>query len=204
MGDIRDVPLGFSDATVPVGTHLCLMYSSVHEYHNLIQQFILAGLHNRERVACFLDGIATEEIQTLCHEARLEYNALKTQGLLTVEKAKESYGDHGKFDPFRLLNKITELYQSTDAMEVQAVRLVGEMSADVLSLPGGDRLAEYEARVNMRLLEVPVTTLCLYKTRDFPQETLMDVLKAHPHLLMYEQVVQNPYYASPQKILSRD
>ena len=58
------------------------------------------------------------------------------------------------------------------------------MIPEVQSVPGGDRLLEYESRVSMLLRDHPVTAVCQYDANEFDGATIIDVLKVHPQMII--------------------
>ena len=45
--------LGFADGEVPVGTHICQIFTDDDERDDALLSFLLSGLRSRERAACF-------------------------------------------------------------------------------------------------------------------------------------------------------
>jgi hypothetical protein len=68
---------------------------------------------------------------------------------------------------------------------------------------GTERLIEFEAAVNTIVGECPITGLCQYDARLFDGETLFEVLRAHPMMVVRGQVVRNPGYVPPEEYLKR-
>ena len=64
------------------------------------------------------------------------------------------YFAEGRFDPDRMLQMLAQFYEDSRKAG-RACRVIGEMSPEVCSIPGGDRLMEYECRVSLLLLEKP-------------------------------------------------
>ncbi len=60
---------------------------------------------------------------------------------------------------------------------------------------------EYEARVNEISTTHPLTPICQYDANLFDGATILDVLKAHPMMIVHGQIVQNPYYMRPEEFL---
>jgi hypothetical protein len=60
---------------------------------------------------------------------------------------------------------------------------------------------EYEARVTMFLRRCPATAVCQYDSRVFDGETIMEVLKVHPYMVVRGGVVNNPFFYQPEDYL---
>jgi hypothetical protein len=55
---------------------------------------------------------------------------------------------------------------------------------------------EYEANGKVFLNKYPVTVVCQYHADKFDGATLLECLKVHPFMIVYGQIVRNPYYSS--------
>ena len=66
----------------------------------------------------------------------------------------------------------------------------------------GERIIEYEARLNDVLATMPVTALCQYDVNRFDGATILDVLRIHPVMLVGGQLIQNPYYVTPEQFFA--
>ena len=51
-----EVSLGFIDERVPVGTHMCLIFTKEEERIDSLLKFLLSGLQEGERTACFSEN----------------------------------------------------------------------------------------------------------------------------------------------------
>ncbi len=116
--------------------------------------------------------------------------------------ADKVYFADGYFDPDRMLNTLENYYKSSMEMGFSAARVIGEMTSDVQTVPGGERLLEYESRVSLLVKKTPVTAICQYDAKQFDGATILDVLKVHPQMIVNGAVVQNPFYIEPEEYLA--
>jgi hypothetical protein len=71
-------------------------------------------------------------------------------------------------------------------------------------VPGSERIAEYEARLNEFYPSRPALGLCLYNRDKLPPETLDHGMATHPHVRIAGNILlDNPFYEAPQKAASR-
>ena len=195
------VDLGFAEAKLPLGTHICQIYSEEIERRSSLEQFLLRGLKRGESCACFSDKTDAERLAEPFAEHGVSVRDALDDGSLTLTAARGVYLDRGSFNPERLLALLQQFHSAAVASGRVGGRVIGEMISDIRQQEGGDRLLEYESRVTMLLRDNPLTAVCQYDARTFDGSTLMDVLKVHPMMVVRGTVVQNPFYLPPEEIL---
>jgi hypothetical protein len=198
------VSLGFTDEEVPVGTHMCLVFTTEEERVDSLLKFLLSGLQSGERTACFSEKLTEETLRAFLSEHGISYDERKEQKALTLTGTSQVYFEGGVFDPERMLNTLVSYYEEAMEMGFPAVRVIGEMTPEVERLPGGERLLEYECRVTMLLRDYPVTAVCQYDANAFDGATIMNVLKVHPQMLVNGSVIANPFFVEPESYLRRE
>lgn len=197
----QQIALGFTKEKVPVGTHMCLIFTSEEERRDSLLNFLLSGALDDERELCFSDNITEEELRSMFAENNLSYDEIKEKKAITVADASAVYFQNGVFDPERMLNLLTKYYSESLEMGFPASRVIGEMTPKIETVPGGERLLEYESRVSLLLEDHPVTTVCQYDAGQFDGATIMEVLKVHPKMIVNGMVVQNPFFIEPRDYL---
>ncbi len=196
-----ETSLGFTVGKVPIGTHICLVFSKEEERVDSLLKFLLAGLQARERTTCFSDKLTEETVRDYLAENHISYNESKAQKAISLSGTSEVYFQDGFFDPDRMLNKLAAFYDEALELGFTASRVIGEMTPDIQEIPGGERLLEYESRVSILLRNRPVTTVCQYNANSFDGATIMEVLKVHPKMLVNGAVINNPFYIEPEMYL---
>lgn len=195
------VALGFTEEPVPVGTHMCLIFTDEKERQDSLLKFLLSGLKGAERVACFSENISEETVRAFLEKEGISYDEHKGQQAISLSGTREVYFEGGVFDPERMLKTLTSFYQTSQAQGFPAARVIGEMTPEIEHVPGGERLMEYESRVSLLVRDCPITTVCLYDARAFDGATILNVLKVHPKMVVNGAVVQNPFFIEPETYL---
>ncbi len=195
------VSLGFTDEKVPVGTHMCLIYTDETERKDSLEKFLLSGIKAGERAACFSGKTTEESLEQFFKDNNISYNDKKTNNAISLSGTTEVYFKDGIFDPDRMLNTLKGFYKDSLGMGFPASRVIGEMIPEVEDVPGGERLCEYESRVSMLVKDHPVTSVCQYDANAFDGATIMEVLKVHPKMIVNGSVVNNPFFIEPEAYL---
>ena len=69
-------------------------------------------------------------------------------------------------------------------------------------LPGTENLMEYETRVNYVIPKYEDTVVCAYDLTKFGASAAMDALRTHPFVIIGGLLQENPFYVSPDQLLS--
>jgi hypothetical protein len=67
--------------------------------------------------------------------------------------------------------------------------------------PGVDDLLEYEVRLNYVVPRYHGTVTCSYDLSKFSAENTIDVLRAHPAVIIGGKLQDNPFYEPPDEFL---
>jgi hypothetical protein len=200
--DGMETDLGLADARVPVGSHVCQIFSDDEERDLAMLKFLSMGLAIGEKTACFSGNLDEERLAKFTPQSHLPLVNAKESGAFQHFGVHEVYFHGGVFEPERMLKLLAAFHDAAREEGYRASRVIGEMDPDVLSMRGGNRLLEYEARVSILLRHHPVTSMCQYDARLFDGATIMDVLRVHPMMVVRDMVVRNPFFVAPEQILS--
>ncbi len=202
MNSDQKISLGFTDQLFEPGAHVCQIINDDQERQDALMSFLISGLAKNERAACFSDEFHKDAFSEMLKEKGFSYQQLCDNGNFSWAATGDVYFNDGKFDPDRMLKLLEDYYHQAKANNFQNARVIGEMTTEVKSVPGGERLFEYECRVSMLVRKVPVTAVCQYDARKFDGATIMDVLKVHPFMIVRGEVVHNPFFIPPEEFLA--
>lgn len=197
----RLIDLGFAEAHLPEGTHICQIYSDDGERDKSLLQFLLQGAISKECGACFSENVTQTMLEEYFSQKGVSLSDLLETGALSLNKTSEIYFKDGEFNPDHMLELLTDFYTASQEEGYTAARVIGEMSPKIHEIPGGSRLMEYESRVSLLLQKYPVTAVCQYNAHHFDGATIMDVLKVHPMMVVHGAVIHNPFYIPPEEYL---
>ncbi|QJD29941.1 MEDS domain-containing protein [Methylococcus geothermalis] len=196
----RMVSLGFTAELFPPGTHMCYLYNDEQERLEIMSEFVRSGLEAGEKVGYFVEEMSPQGLRDYFAGLGI-VPAEETQ--LDVEPSVAVYCPDGSFSPERMLDRLRAAYDEGMGEGFDGVRLTGEMHWALRGLPGSERLAEYESRINLLVVDCPLTVICQYDANRFDGATLFKVLNAHPMMIVHGQVVHNPYYLPPEQYFAR-
>lgn len=197
------VNMGFTSERFPVGTHMCYVYNDDSEHRKITAQYINAGLEENEFVGYFADLDSSDLVDSYLREIGVLIPEDRERENILFEQAKKIYcPNNNVFDPKTLIGKFKDLHQNCCSSGFKRLRATGEMSwALAPEVEGSTHLAEYESRLNILFETHPYTAICQYDARKFDGETIFEILKVHPMMVVKGQVVHNPHYVDPREYL---
>ncbi|WP_327064950.1 SpoIIE family protein phosphatase [Kitasatospora sp. NBC_01302] len=150
----------------PRGDHACCVYSDDQQWSEAVTAFVGAGLAKGERVLYFTDGTQARTVVDALGTAGLDVDAALASGQLAVQGASQSYLQQLPFDPDMVIAGMQRACEDALAAGYPGLRIGGEMDWCTRSVPGAERLLEYELRLESEVFaELPLTGLCLFDRR---------------------------------------
>ena len=198
-----EISLGFTRELFPEGTHMCLLFDDDERRRKLISQYVEAGLSRGEYVGYFSDEEVLDDAESWLTRMGIDVPPHADLANLAVFSAPEVYCGSGKFVPEEMLETIRRTYLDAVTSGHPGARISGEMSWACRSVPGSERLCEYESLINRVVETHPVTAVCQYDTNLFDGATIAEILKVHPMLIVGEQIVRNPYYIKTEEYIAQ-
>jgi hypothetical protein len=71
----------------------------------------------------------------------------------------------------------------------------------LLDKPGVDNLVEYETRLNYVLPKYDDPVICTYDLSKFGANTVMDIMRTHPVVIIGGVLQENPFFVPPDQFL---
>lgn len=173
----------FAGCGVPdlsIHDHLCFVYGDHTEAQQALLEYVVAGLARHERVCVFATAdaaSATADVEL--RRVGVPVDALTEAGALIFGSAEEAYLAGGSFDADRCLRRYAEAAWAAVADGFTGLRAYAE-SQFLLDRP--DSLAAwpaYELRADLLASRLPITAVCAYDSRRWPDDELMMAETVH-------------------------
>jgi DNA-binding winged helix-turn-helix (wHTH) protein len=103
-----------------------------------------------------------------------------------------------------LLAFVRDRAVEAEAAGYVGVRGVGDMGWTIPADPSHKGLIQYESMVTGAVSEVPAAVICQYDRSRFDDESLLDVVFAHPWLVIAGTVCRNPYWVPEEAFPERE
>jgi hypothetical protein len=178
---------------------MCLIYDSDEERLDVISKFVESGLKSGERVGYFCDDETTDGVKEWLTEKGVNIAEAEANNQLILAPASTVYYPTGEFVPEQMMDNLIAFHNYAVENNYPSSRVTGEMCWATRGVKGSERLIEYESQGKVFLARYPVTVVCQYDANKFDGAILLECLKVHPFMIVYGQIVRNPYYSSEYK-----
>jgi MEDS: MEthanogen/methylotroph, DcmR Sensory domain len=192
----------FARSSFGQNRHICAFFNSVDEQHRVLRPFIKDGFAEGDKAFHYVDPEQREEHLRWLAEAGVNVTEAMSTGQLEVYPWQDSTLGGGHFDVETWLSTFEEVLQSGPAAGYGQTRFFGHMEWALTGLPGTEDLMEYETRVNYVIPKYEDTVVCTYDLTKFGASAAMDALRTHPVVIIGGLLQENPFYVSPDELLS--
>ncbi len=192
----------FTRSSFGPNRHICAFFNSVDEQHRVLRPFITDGFADGDKAFHYVDPEQREEHLRWLSEAGIDVAEAMSTGQLEVRPWQDSTLGGGRFDLETWLSTFEEVLRSGPAAGYGQTRFFGHMEWALTGLPGTEDLMEYETRVNYVIPKYEDTVVCTYDLTKFGASAAMDALRTHPVVIIGGLLQENPFYVSPDQLLS--
>jgi hypothetical protein len=131
----------------------------------------------------------------------LDPTSARQRGQLELRINTETYLRDGQFDPDRMLEMFERLASGNSAGDFPLSRIVCRMDWASATRAFVDDLVEFEARVNDVWRRHEDIVICTYHLPKFSGDTVIDILRTHPTIIMGGVLQHNPFFVPPDEFL---
>ncbi len=193
------VPSGIGEIGLEPGSHVCAFYRGDADRDRLLSGYLGAGLAAGDKCICVVgSAYAAKRLESL-PRSRGEPGPLG--GQLGIYLPELTHLAGGEFTTSHMIAFWTENMIKAKVEGYSFCRLAGEMTWALRDAPGVEHLIGYESELNRVTFRYPVIVLCLYDLDRFSGESVVNVVKTHPQVLVQGILVENPYYVGPDEYL---
>ncbi|MCU1245018.1 MAG: sensory transduction histidine kinase [Acidobacteria bacterium] len=182
--------------------HVAAFFRSKEERHRCLASFTAEGVSRGEKVLHIIDPRDHEEEIRNLQETGVEVEAALAQGRLEIVHWETMYLEGGRFDYQAMLIRLQGVLTSTIAEGFALTRVIGSMEWAVEQPCDPRELIEYEASVNDLLEGFDDVVVCAYDLGTFDADVNIDVMRAHPAVVVAGSLHPNPFYVPSGEMLA--
>ena len=198
----KDVmPIPFAGSELGRTRHVCAFFNSNDDAYRVLLPFIEDGFACGDKAVHIV-----HPDQCTCHLRRLADAGIDTgtaqqSGQLEIRASTEAYLQDGRFDQERMLKAFEELASGNAKGGFPLSRIVCHMdwvAADPMMI---EDVIEFEARVNDVWCRHDDAVICVYDLTKFSGDTVIDIIRTHPMIIIGGILHENPFYVPPAEFL---
>jgi hypothetical protein len=192
-------PLGFVDAELSLGSHLCCFYEDKEQQFSVLRPFLGSGIRNGEKcISIGTSGLSLEVKAELATEFDVR-ELIEKRALEFIEEVDLRV--KGELDARKVLRFVKSLVARTLKEGWPSCRIAGEWAWLLQTAEDREGWLEYEAMLNMALPELPAIIICQYNVDEITGRFMMDIMRTHPMVILSGSLYENDYYIEPEEFL---
>src|SRR5579859_3166353 len=186
------------------GDHVCALYLTPEEQLVAAIEYIRAGLARGER--CFY-VCCEHELPDFCaalKQGGIDVEGEEARGALLLKTKHDGHMEGGRFDPDKMISLLDAAVKDALSAGFKGLCAAGDMTWVLDEVPGTERLAEYEARLNRFYESSHALGLCLYNLKTMAPATIDHCLATHKFVRIEGPILlSNPFYELPEQAFQR-
>jgi hypothetical protein len=179
------------------GAHVAVLCGDIAERQALLTGYLAGALRRGEGAVC----VTAEESQQLRDRVRDRAGSAAAGGSdVEVVATARSYLRHGRFSGQFMVDWLARLTAAAPAGSAQPRQCIAGVLdwVDGLDAGGFDELFRYESTLNLLAPAGRHTLACFYDLARLPAAEVINVLRAHPKVVISGTVWDSPFYRTVQ------
>ncbi len=197
----RSDTIDFAGSKLRRPRHVCAFFNGDDEAYRVLGPFIRDGLECDHKAIHLVGSDRREEHLSRLRCEGIDTDAAQKTGQLEVRTTVDAYLQDGRFDQDRMVETFGRLASGNATGQFPLSRIVCQMDWAADGQSHLQDLIEFEARVNDLWSEHDDVVICVYDLGKFGGETVVDVLRTHPLVVIGGVLQENPFFTPPAQFL---
>jgi MEDS: MEthanogen/methylotroph, DcmR Sensory domain len=194
-------PIPFAGSELGESRHVCAFFNDDDEEYRVLLPFIKAGFDCGDKAIHVVNPGQHEDHLRRLAGAGVDAEAARQSGQFELRTNTETYLRDGKFDQFRMLDAFEQLASATAKEGFPRSRIVCHMEWAIDAGSHIDKVVEFESRVNEVWLHHEDAVICTYNLSKFSGDTVIDIMRTHPMVIIGGTLQENPFFVPPDVFL---
>lgn len=194
-------PVSLAGSELGEVRHVCALFNSDDEEYRVLLPFIKDGFERGDKAIHVVNPDQRGDHLQRLNAAGIDTVAAQQRGQLDLRTNTETYLRDGRFDQDRML-EIFEQAASGDAKSgFPLSRILCRMDWAAEGRIHLDNLIEFESRVNEVWRRHDDAVICTYHLGQFSGDTVIDIMRTHPVVIIGGILQHNPFFVPPERFL---
>jgi hypothetical protein len=194
-------PISFAGSQLAETRHVCAFFNNEEEEYRVLLPFIKDGFRCGHKAVHVLNPHQHGEHVERLVGAGIDPVAAERSGQLELRTNTETYLRDGLFDKDRMLQAFETIASGNAAGEFPLSRIVCRMDWAAEKQSYIDDVIEFESRVNHIWEHHEDAVICTYYLGKFGGDTVIDIMRTHPMIIIGGILQRNPFFAPPEEFL---
>ena len=194
-------PIHIAGSRLDESRHVCAFFNSDDEAYRVLLPFIRDGFEcGHKAVHVVNPGQRDDHIQRLV-AAGIDLKVAQSTGQLELRTNTETYLQDDRFDQDRMLQAFERFASGNAEGGFPLSRIVCRMEWAVEGESRIDDVVEFESRVNAVWDRHEDAVICTYNLARFGGDSVIDIMRTHPMVIIGGMLQQNPFFVPPEEFL---
>jgi hypothetical protein len=193
--------ISFAGSELGHSRHVCAFFRNPDEEYRVLLPFIKNGLECGDKAVHVVSPDRRRDHLQRLTAAGIDSTAAQESGQLELRTTVETYLRDGRFDRDRMLDAFEQMASGNARGGFPLSRIVCHMDWAVEGRSHIAELIEFEARVNDVWLRHDDAVICVYDLTKFGGDTVIDMMRTHPAVIIGGILLQNPFFVPPDQFL---
>lgn len=194
-------PIPFAGSHLGEVRHVCAFFNSDDEKYRVLLPFIKDGFECGDKAVHVVSPNQRDDHLQRLAAAGIDVAAAGQSGQFELRINTEAYLRDGHFDQDRMLEAFEQMASGNAAGGFPLSRIVCHMDWAAEGRSHVDNLVEFESRVNDVWGRHDDAVVCVYDLAKFGGDTVVDIMRTHPMVIIGGILQQNPFFVPPAEFL---
>jgi hypothetical protein len=194
-------PIAFAGSQLGEARHAWAFFNSDDEKYRVLLPFIRDGFACGDKAVHIVNPDQHHDHLQRLVAAGIDPAAAEQNGQFELRTNSETYLRDGRFDQDRMLAAFEQLASDGAKGRFPLSRIVCQMDWAADDRSHIDSLVEFESRVNDVWRCHDDAVICVYDLAKFGGDTVVDMIRTHPMIIIGGILQQNPFFVPPEQFL---
>jgi hypothetical protein len=197
----KTAPISFAGSELGEQRHVCAFFNSDDEEYRVLLPFIKDGFECGHKAVHVVNPNQHHDHLQRLAAVGIDFTGAQQSGQLELRTNTGTYLREGRFDQDRMLQAFEELASGNAKEGFPLSRIVCRMDWAAEDQSHVDNLVEFDARVNDVWRRHEDAVICTYHLGKFGGETVVDIMRTHPMVIIGGILQRNPFFVPPDEFL---
>ena len=201
MGMKKTAAIPFAGSQLDEARHVCAFFNNDEEEYRVLLPFIKGGFECGHKAVHVVNPEQRNDHLNRLIAAGIDTAGAAQSGQFELKTNTEAYLRDGRFDKDRMLEVFERLASGNASGGFPLSRIVCRMDWAVEGASYADDVVEFESRVNEVWNRHEDAVICTYYLGKFAGDTVIDILRTHPMVIIGGILQHNPFFVPPEQFL---
>jgi hypothetical protein len=194
-------PISLAGSELGDVRHVCAFFNSDDEEYRVLLPFIKDGFECGDKAVHIVNPAQYHDHLRRLAGIGIDAAAAQHSGQFELRTNTETYLRDGRFDQDRMLQAFEQLASGNTKGGFPLSRIVCHMEWAADGRSHVDDLVEFESRVNDVWRRHDDAVICTYDLAKFGGDTVIDIMRTHPMIIIGGILQHNPFFVPPEEFL---